>query len=307
MDSSTLRPLLGSFATIPSSLPYTLSQPTDYGSFTVEELTYPDHQGHRLTALLLIPSRLERTAVHPAVIAYHQHANQFEIGMDEPAALAGNVDNAFALPLLEAGYIVLCPEHIGFGRRQVRYSDGTAMVGKEGERWLFMEEYLNGRTLLGRALDDAGRAFSALCSISCVDPDRIGIVGHSMGGMMAFWLALVEPRIKALVSSCGIAPMRLLQENHLNHNYSMYLPAFLQHGDTEDLFELLTPKPLYLTFGSKDPIFPAEGSHLLCRRAHEAYVASAARDALIAEITDDGHGFTMAKQQKSVQFLNTWL
>ncbi len=87
----------------------------------------------------------------------------------------------------------------------------------------------------------------------------------------------------------------------------MYLPGILDHGDIEDLFSLLAPTPLYLTFGADDPIFPKEGSHLLCTRAKEAYEAAGAIDALITEITDDGHGYTAEKQKKSVEFFNRWL
>lgn len=304
MDRDTLLALLGSFEPMDKDRPYTLSPPIDHGLFTVQEVSYKDSDGISITALLLIPSHIDTNTLHPAIIACHQHANQFEIGMEEPAGLAGNGENAFALPLLEAGFVVICPEHIGFGRRRVLYDDHSPMAGREGERWLFIQELLRGRTLLGKSLRDLSCIFEILSHLPFVDSKRIGIAGHSMGGLMSFFFALYEKRIKAVASSCGIAPLALLQERRLNHNFSMYLPNLLNHGDTEDLFSLLSPTPLYLTFGANDPIFPKEGSHLLCERAKEAYEGTGT---LITEITEDGHGFTEEKQAKNVEFFRKWL
>lgn len=67
------------------------------------------------------------------------------------------------------------------------------------------------------------------------------------------------------------------------------------------------PPPFYLTFGADDPIFPKEGSHLLCERAKEAYERAGVTEALITEITDDGHCYTADKQNKSVEFFKQWL
>ncbi len=304
MDRTTLLSLMGSFEPIAADNSYELADPVDHGTFTSQEVSYLDCDGRPITALLLIPSRIDASTPHPAIIACHQHAGEYEIGKEEPAGFAGDGSNAFALPLLEAGYVVFCPEHIGFGERQVSFPDGS---GREAERWLFIEELLKGRTLLGKSLYDLSRGFAVLSTIAGVDSNRIGIAGHSLGGMMAFWFALFEDRIKAVASSCGIGPLRLLQQRKLNHNLSMYLPGILNHGDAEDLFTLLAPTPLYLTFGANDPIFPKEGSFLLCERAKEAYESAGVIDSLMTEITDDGHGYTTEKQNKSVEFFKRWL
>ncbi len=304
MDRSTLLSLIGSFELTIFDNRYELADAVDHGTFTSQEVSYMDCDGKPITALLLIPSHIDASTPHPTIIACHQHAGEYEIGKEEPAGLAGDGSNAFALPLLEAGFIVFCPEHIGFGERQVSFPNGS---GREGERWLFVEELLKGRNLLGKSLYDLSRGLAVLSALPGVDSSRIGIAGHSLGGMMALWFGLFENRIKAVASSCGIGPLRLLQQRKLNHNLSMYLPGILNHGDIEDLFSLLAPTPLYLTFGADDPIFPKEGSLLLCKRAKEAYESAGAIDALITEITDDGHGYTAEKQNKSVEFFKQWL
>jgi fermentation-respiration switch protein FrsA (DUF1100 family) len=41
-----------------------------------------------------------------------------------------------------------------------------------------------------------------------LDPDRIGIFGHSMGGSMAIQFAAQNPRIKAVVTNCAFSSLR---------------------------------------------------------------------------------------------------
>ena len=47
------------------------------------------------------------------------------------------------------------------------------------------------------------RAVDVLTERPDVDAGRIGVIGHSLGGHNATFTALFEPRIRAIVSSCG--------------------------------------------------------------------------------------------------------
>src|SRR5205807_8639900 len=47
------------------------------------------------------------------------------------------------------------------------------------------------------------RAIDLLQSLPEVDPDRIGCIGHSLGGHNAMFTAAFDTRIKAVVSNCG--------------------------------------------------------------------------------------------------------
>src|SRR5690606_29056413 len=54
-----------------------------------------------------------------------------------------------------------------------------------------------------KAIYDNMRAIDYLQSLPGVDGERIGAIGHSLGGHNAIFTAVFEPRIKAVVSSCG--------------------------------------------------------------------------------------------------------
>ena len=55
-----------------------------------------------------------------------------------------------------------------------------------------------------------------------VDPDRIGAIGHSLGGVNTVFLAAFDDRVKVGVSSCGWTTFRAkttLQEKYLATEY----------------------------------------------------------------------------------------
>ena len=54
---------------------------------------------------------------------------------------------------------------------------------------------------VGKLVADTRLLVDALEQDERVDPERIGIAGHSLGGKMAFYTGCVEPRIKAILAS----------------------------------------------------------------------------------------------------------
>jgi pimeloyl-ACP methyl ester carboxylesterase len=57
---------------------------------------------------------------------------------------------------------------------------------------------------IGKAVWDGQRALDVLCTLAEVDPNRLGAVGHSLGGHGSFFVAAFDLRVKAVVSSCGL-------------------------------------------------------------------------------------------------------
>lgn len=73
-----------------------------------------------------------------------------------------------------------------------------------------------GDTIQYEMLDDATAAVKLLGSDSRVDADRIYLLGHSLGGMMAPKIAADNPRIKGIISMAG--SLRTLQDIMLDQN-----------------------------------------------------------------------------------------
>lgn len=309
MDRALLLRLLGEKPARQEKTTYSLATLTQEDGYRYTEISYQACDGETVQALLLIPDGVDIKAneKHPTIIAHHQHGGRYDAGMLEPAGLCENPANTFALTLCKAGFVVLCPEQIGFGRRREKLSDGQYMNGRDNERWLFIRYYLQGRTLLGKCLFDLECAVDVLANVPFVDNERIGICGHSMGGLIAYWFGWYEKRIKAITSACGFSSLTLLQKRHLNHTFTMYLPGLLKYGDTPDLLLDICPKPLYLSFGAEDKIFPKEGSQAICRMAKDIYAQQRASNQCNAEVTEDGHVFTEEKQSRAANFFRRFL
>jgi poly(3-hydroxybutyrate) depolymerase len=56
-----------------------------------------------------------------------------------------------------------------------------------------------GRLIMGKLLFDTMRGIDFLLQRGDIDPQRIGVVGNSLGGAIASWMAALEPRLKMAI------------------------------------------------------------------------------------------------------------
>ncbi len=203
---------------------------------------------------VLIPES-PRESPCPTMIVHHQHAGRFEKGKEEPAGVMGDPQQAFAVELVKQGYIVATFDALGFSDRQ---EEG-------GERFSFERLLLYGMTLNGKYCFDTSAVLTMLETFPNVDKDRIGIMGHGLGGQQAIWGGLFDLRLKVIICSCGVGrytgPDSILN-HHINHNFAAYLPNFLDPNVGIDMFEVigqLCPRPLLISNGVMDKLFPIEG------------------------------------------------
>ncbi|WP_166349599.1 acetylxylan esterase [Phytoactinopolyspora limicola] len=103
-----------------------------------------------------------------------------------------------------------------------------------------------GGTPLGRSIGDLLVAVDALASVPWIDPDRIGVFGHSLGGKLALFLAALDPRIAAgVVHEAGLG--------WANSNWSD--PWYLAGDppgdhDHDELLGLVAPRPILVAGGN---------------------------------------------------------
>ncbi|HXX77990.1 MAG TPA: dienelactone hydrolase family protein, partial [Ktedonobacteraceae bacterium] len=183
-------------------------------------ITYEVEAGERVSAWLLLPRGAAPTDGWPAVLAIHQHDNQYELGKAEPAGLAGNAMYAYGKELCQRGYVVLCPDLLCFEDRrpapEIRHAN-SALDDADYERFEFTRRVLTGSCLQTKYLHDLTCAVDLLVSLPEVNQGRLGVIGHSLGGLEALWLMWYDPRITAAVSSCGFGLLRTLVRDGINH------------------------------------------------------------------------------------------
>lgn len=178
MDNKTLLQLVGQLPTKVKLCPKIIES-KDCGSYLQEKVEYSSEAGDIVPAYILIPKNLKFPA--PAIFCYHQHAGNFELGKSEVLGLAGDSDQALAAELAERGYITFAPDAIAFEER-----NWTEDKSGRAEYFELATRLLKGNTLLAKVLYDMSVGIDYLESRPEVDKTKIGFIGHSYGGRMAF-------------------------------------------------------------------------------------------------------------------------
>ncbi|MFH1303683.1 MAG: dienelactone hydrolase family protein, partial [Planctomycetota bacterium] len=142
---------------------------------------HTDDLQQRVHAYLFIPHSASKQHPAPAVLCLHQ--TNSAIGKEEPAGIKGLPNLKYALELGERGYVTLAPDYPSFGEYPYDFKAHP--------------EYRSGTM---KAIYDNMRSIDLLQSLDYVKGDRIGCIGHSLGGHNTMFTAAFDPRIKALVS-----------------------------------------------------------------------------------------------------------
>lgn len=104
------------------------------------------------------------------------------------------------------------------------------------------------------------RALDVLAEDPRVDPARLGVTGQSGGGAVSFYLAVVDSRIQAVSSLCGIStPVDAVHNRHVTGHCDCFYPVNLFRRDLSEYAALIAPRAALFCFADHDPLFhPAE-------------------------------------------------
>ncbi len=176
---------------------------------------YEASPGEEVRAHLLIP-HADRRKHGAAVLCLHGTSEEAK---DTQLGAGSKPGRDYGRFLADHGFVTLSPDHLASGERQepgMRAYDTERFYQRHPE-W----------SAVGKAIWDGQRALDVLVGVPEVDPERIGAVGHSLGGHGSLFVAAFDERIKAAVSSCGVTtwtgnPKRL---NWARDSWYQYIPA----------------------------------------------------------------------------------
>ena len=252
----------------PCELKLRVEKTESLAGFRRETLSYEVEPGERVTSFLLVPDQATAARPAPGICVWHQHAGQYDNGKYEPAGLRGAEMHHTGVALAKEGYVVLCPDTLGFGDRIPGKLKGQAL-----ERWLFLKYVVAGKCLAWKNILDMRRAVDVLCARPEVKSDRLGCYGHSMGSTHTWLVGPWEPRLIALVGNCCLPTYAAIERAELLHCFPNFIPGIGQYGDTPDIAALIAPRALHLNLGDEDggsPIVEARQGLDTIRRAYEA-------------------------------------
>ena len=141
--------------------------------------------------------------------------------------------------------------------------------------------------------------------------------GHSLGGHNALFVAVFEPRIKVIVSSCGWTPFHDYYGGKLKGWTSdRYIPLLesrygldpdLVPFDFYEVIAALAPRPFLSISPLHDSNFDVGGVRKAITEAGKVYRLLGAEDRLRVEHPESEHDFIPVMREESYRFLAEWL
>ncbi len=269
-----------------------ISETYDGLNFTRYKLSFAGDQNDRVPCYLFVPKGLDGRRV-PGILALHQTT---AIGKMEPAGLGPNESKHYGLELAKRGYVVIVPDYPSFGDYEYDFE---------------ADSYTSGSM---KGIFNHMRAVDLLVSRPEVDADRIGAIGHSLGGHNAMFVGVFDERIKVIVSSCGWTPFHHYYGGKLDGWTSQrYVPAIRDEYELDpnkvpfDMYEIVAsfaPRAFFSVSPLHDSNFDVEGVRRVIAEAAPIYKLLGAADRLQVRYPDAPHDFPSKERFEAYAFID---
>jgi pimeloyl-ACP methyl ester carboxylesterase len=251
--------------------------------------------GDRLHCYLLIPRRVMPRS--PAVLCLH--GTSYDLGKGTVVGLGSRPDRAYAVFLAERGYVTLAPDYVNMGESKFDvYNSGYVSATMKGI-WNHV------------------RCVDYLQSLPEVDPEQIGVIGHSLGGHNSIFVAVFDPRIRCIVSNCGFCSFPTYMKGDLTGwSHDGYMPRIRTVYDRNpermpfdfpELIAALAPRPFLASAPVRDHNFDVEGVKECIAAARPVYQLLGVEENLAANYPDCDHNFPPEVREVAFRFLDRHL
>ena len=309
----------------------------DRGDYVQEKVYFHTTPDIRVPAYVLVPKKREVRA--PAIVALHDHGGFYFWGKEKLLETDGEHavlrqfktqyygGNSIASELARQGYVVIVIDMFYWGERRMLLDDDPA-DWRERPREIpaerisaFNQRAGQNEQLVGRTIYSAGftwpgvmfwddiRTVDYLASRPEVDPQRIGCVGLSVGGLRSCHLAALDERIKAAVVVGWMAsfPRQLHHQVRNTIGHTKVVPGLYRYLDYPDVATLAMPSALLVINGSQDGLFDLDGVKSSFTTLHAAYEKAGLRDRVRTRLYDTPHQFNAEMQAEAWSWLKRWI
>ena len=267
---------------------------TPASKYLRKKITFASEPGDRVPAYLLVPTELRGPA--PAMLCLHQTT---KIGKGEPAGLGGLPNLHYAHELAERGFVCIVPDYPSFGDYAF---DFKAASGR----------YASGTM---KAIWNNHRAVDLLESLAEVDRDKIGVIGHSLGGHNALFTAAFDQRLKAVVTSCGFTAFHDYYGGKLaGWTSDRYMPRLRDryHNSPDEapfdfhgVLATIAPRGIFVNAPVGDDNFAVAGVKKVEASAGEVFSLLGAKQKLVCVYPEAKHDFPIEIRKQAYDWLKT--
>ncbi|GMV92843.1 MAG: hypothetical protein AMXMBFR82_26210 [Candidatus Hydrogenedentota bacterium] len=197
-----------------------------------QKFVFRGAQGFIVPGYIELPKNAAKPC--PLVLLLHGWSGNKEGWWEDGNIMSGgNMRKA----LLGAGYAVMALDAATHGERsnEIDYQHVNAFNDPNAPGKV---NYFTFAEISIQTVKDYRRGLDYITQRDDIDANRIGLVGYSMGGMDAFFLVSVEPRIKAVVAC--VPPL-------INENYNPASPVDYSWG--------VCDTPFLMLMGSQDDMY----------------------------------------------------
>ena len=272
--------------------------------YTRRLISYNVQSDERAHAFLGIPLHLNEKA--PGIVALH---GTFPQGKERAAGLVDNPDKAYLDHLCRRGYVVIAPDHFVAGHRippEGPYD--TSQFHQKHPQW----------TAVGKFTYEHSIAVDVLQSLDEVATERIGALGHSLGGHGTIFLAAYDERIKAAACNCGASFFRhnpkveAWSRDHWYVYFKHMRPGLLDGNlppiDFHEIIALIAPRAFLDLSGLNDGIPLTQRQRvLMLTRVMDVYELENAPENFAFYVHGRGHSVAHESRQLMYGWMDTHL
>lgn len=272
-------------------------------SFTRFNILFTVAENEFLPVYLYVPVQIDKGLKLPAILVLHETDN---LGRKAVDGQANKPNRAHARELAERGYVVIAPDFPSFG---------------ESADYNFETDRYDSGTMKG--IFNHMRCIDLLQSKSYVDPDRIGVIGHSLGGHNSIFVAAFDSRIKVAVSSCGWTQFEYYSIGEAAEKkyggrlgpwaQTRYMPFMKTKFDLDDrripfnfdkAIAAIAPRAFFSVSPSRDANFDYKGVEAGIALVKPIYESLGAADKLQVRYPDAEHDFPVESRKEAYGFID---
>jgi cephalosporin-C deacetylase-like acetyl esterase len=250
--------------------------------YHIEKLYYESLPGLYVRANLYIPDN--HNGPMPAILYVCGHSPSQKVHYQ-----------AHPRKFASLGFVCLIIETIQFGEVQGHH------WGPYSEGWF--NWYSRGYNPAGVEVWNAIRGLDLLSSRREVDPDKIGVTGISGGGSQSWYIAAIDPRIKAAAPVCGASTLKAqVTSRTIDGHCDCMMPINTYRQDFMDIGALIAPRPLLICQADCDGLNTIESVRELHNHILKIYNLYNASDNIGLIETPGGHSYHRISREKIFSF-----